>query len=383
MLAMPGLRAFALAAKRGYDGVSCDADGVFVGSVPLLQPPSVGSPYWTARPGADLNKELTARYRLPIDIASKAGALALIAAALNHGDLAMAAIAAVQMQLPDPPSLAKRTESLDEITHRARELTRSGLLKFWDPALHPRAGVPPNPGWFAPADDDSERVEAIPTAAPNPSQVTLVGDKPKILEVIPDITIINPADKPWKEESEGEGEEEENEIGPPGVVELPLPGGSPGASGAAEAPKPSVPVDAQPSLPFPGGLPQQRAPGADTDVSGADNPTQVPARGGRLGNAATRAQNAEIAAALVERGYTITGGGGVAAEEYIPGGGPGNIGATYVDITAFNETTGKWLRVQTVDTLADGMTPDSRERAAIERIQKKFPNDELWIIPKR
>jgi hypothetical protein len=113
--------AFSLASRRGGEGVSCDADGVFVGGVPLLRPPSAEKRCWTARPAAEINEELTARYRLPIDIASRAGALALIATALNRGDLAMAAIAAVQMQLPDPPPLAKRAENPDEIARRTRD----------------------------------------------------------------------------------------------------------------------------------------------------------------------------------------------------------------------------------------------------------------------
>jgi hypothetical protein len=130
----------------------------------------------------------------------------------------VAAIAAVQMQFPDPPPFAKRAESLDEITHRARDLSRSGLLKFWDPALHPRAGVPPNAGWF-----------------------TLVGDKPESLEVIPDLAGGNSAEKPGKEETTTEGEGGEDEVGPPGVLELPLPGGSTGAAPVDQpgpAPKP-------------------------------------------------------------------------------------------------------------------------------------------------
>lgn len=205
MLAMSGMRAFSLAAMRGSEGVSCDADGAFAGGVPLLQPPSVGSPYWTPRPSAELNNELTARYRLPIDIASKAGALGLIAAALNRGDLAMAAIATVQMQIPDPPPLAKIFEAPNEIARRASELGRSSLLRVWEADEHPRAGVPPNPGWF-----------------------TLVSDKPEILEPIPDVGMGNPEDKPGeKGPSGGEGE---NEVGPPGVIELPLPGGAPGVS---------------------------------------------------------------------------------------------------------------------------------------------------------
>jgi hypothetical protein len=156
MLAMPGLRAFSLAAKRGSEGVSCDANGVFVGGVPLLQPPSTGTPYWTARGAAELNKELSVRYRLPIEIASKAGSLGLITAALNRGDVAMAAIAAVQMQIPDPPPLAKAVESPGDLARRASDLRRSRLLKVWEPEEHPRTGTPPNPGWFAPKSGASE-----------------------------------------------------------------------------------------------------------------------------------------------------------------------------------------------------------------------------------
>jgi SCP1.201-like deaminase len=163
MFAMPGLRAFSLAA-RGRGGVSCDADGVFVGDVPLLLHKQ--SPYrtsaWSVRPIEELNGELTALYRVPIDAARKANALALIATALNRGDLAMAAIATVQMQFPDPPALAKDVETDEELTRRAAELHRSGLLKFWDPAKHPRVGAPPNPGWFAPVGEEPEAATVVP-----------------------------------------------------------------------------------------------------------------------------------------------------------------------------------------------------------------------------
>jgi hypothetical protein len=130
MFAMPGLRGFSLTSARESDGVSCCVDGVFVGDVPLLQAPDAENPSWTVRSIAEVNKDLSARYRLPIDIASKAGALALIATAFNCCDLAMAAIATVQMRVPDPPPLAKRFENPQEISARARELIRSGLLKF-------------------------------------------------------------------------------------------------------------------------------------------------------------------------------------------------------------------------------------------------------------
>jgi SCP1.201-like deaminase len=162
MLAMPGMRTFSLAA-RGRGGISCDADGVFVGDVaPLVRKQS---PYtagtWSVRPLNEINHELTALYRLPIDTARKANALALIATALNRGDLALAAIATVQMQFPDPPPLAKGIEAREDIVRRAAELHWSGLLKFWDPAKHPRTGVPPNPGWFGPAGEGPEAATIV------------------------------------------------------------------------------------------------------------------------------------------------------------------------------------------------------------------------------
>ncbi len=163
MFAMPGLRAFSLTA-RGQGGVSCDAAGVYVGDVSLLthSEASGANKRWVVRPIGALNDELSALYRLPVDAASKANALQLIATALNRRDLAMAAIATVQMQFPDPPALAKGVESRAEIERRAMALYHSRLLKFWDPAKHPRAGTPPNPGWFAPVGEGTEAATVVP-----------------------------------------------------------------------------------------------------------------------------------------------------------------------------------------------------------------------------
>ncbi len=61
----------------------------------------------------------------------------------------------MQLQVPDLPDLLARRgmEAEDLLIKRARggedgRFTRTG----WDPAEHPRAGVPPNPSWFAPTD---------------------------------------------------------------------------------------------------------------------------------------------------------------------------------------------------------------------------------------
>jgi hypothetical protein len=153
-----GLRAFSLSPDRHVGAVSCGLDGVFVGDVPLLL---YACGTWSVRSTSELNDELSECYRLPVEIAIKAGALALIAGALNRNDLGMAAIVTVQMEFPDPPPLAKQIESDDEIIRRALELYRSGLLKAgWDPAKHPRRGTPPNRGWFSPIEDSSNVEES-------------------------------------------------------------------------------------------------------------------------------------------------------------------------------------------------------------------------------
>jgi hypothetical protein len=208
MLAMPELRAFSLAEKPSDGAVSCDEYGIFVGQIPLFERVD-GS--WIVRPTGELNDELTACYRLPIEVRSKARALALVATALNRGDRATAAIAAVQMQFPDPPSLGKGFETVDEVMRRATALSRSGLLKFWDPAKHPRTGTPPNSGWFAPVTG---------LDIPNVMPVAMPG---------------NPWDKPD------------------------LPGGFGGGGGGGGSP---------PKLPFPEGLPLQLAPYRNGKTSG-------------------------------------------------------------------------------------------------------------------
>jgi hypothetical protein len=260
MLTLRGLRAFSLSATGDDGGISCDAQGAFAGGVPLLERANIGGAgnWWTVRPVTELNHELTTRYRLPIDVTAKAGALAIIANALNRGDLAIAAIATVQMQFPNPPSLAKGVESADDIMRRASELHRSHLLKAnWDPAKHPRAGAPPNPGWFAPA-----------TAAP---------EGPNVVPVMMD-----PRHKPWERPEFGGGG---GEGGPP---ELPFPRGLPRVSPPSEPlPTPEAPakapsrptdtVEPQPKLPFPGGLPPKLVPYTGGKTSGIlDIPNHSP-----------------------------------------------------------------------------------------------------------
>ena len=167
MLHLPAMRTFGLRPE----GVRCGPDGLFVGSVPLLRRrrDSYGRELWSVRPEEELNNQLTARYGLPIEVAAKAGGLASVARALDRGDLALAGIAAVLLQFPDPPPLEKGAPAADDWTRLAAELAGSCLLKGdWDPAKHPRTGQKPNPGWFAAVVREVRAATARMRAWPSP-----------------------------------------------------------------------------------------------------------------------------------------------------------------------------------------------------------------------
>jgi len=167
MLHLPAMRIFGL--RPG--GVQCGRDGLFVGSVPLLRRERGfgGREVWSVRPQSELDDELTARYGLPIDTTAKAGGLASVARALDRGDLALAGIAAVLLQFPDPPPLEKGTPASNDWGRLAAELAASGLLKGdWDPAKHPRTGQKPNPGWFAQVAREVRAATARMRAWPSP-----------------------------------------------------------------------------------------------------------------------------------------------------------------------------------------------------------------------
>ncbi len=119
-----------------------------------------------------------------------------------------------------------------------------------------------------------------------------------------------------------------------------------------------------------------RAAGSIHGAAGARVP---PNPYGRLGKPATRAQNASIATELEADGWTITGGGGRMPEEYIPGPGGGRKGSVSVDTTA--QKGADTLRVQTVDTRANGL-PDRREMRNAGKILKAYPEDGVFLIPK-
>lgn len=147
---------FRLSPPKSGHGVSCDEEGAFIGTIPLLKRSLMhGKDRWEPRDCGELSKQLGKQFGLPIDISSKIGGIKAISNALNEGNVARAQIAAVLLGIPDPPPpLSKRTRSRADMIRFIRDLDWSGLLKFdWDPDEHPRwpAGAPDSQGGqFAP-----------------------------------------------------------------------------------------------------------------------------------------------------------------------------------------------------------------------------------------
>lgn len=141
-------------------GVSCDANGAFVGHIPLLKRAIVnGQERWEPRECGALSKAIGATFGLPIDMASKMGGVRAIANALNEGDVARAQIATVLLGVPELPDLSKDACGPADLKKFIDELQWSGLIKAdWDSDEHPRwpAGAPDSQGGqFAPKDDDT------------------------------------------------------------------------------------------------------------------------------------------------------------------------------------------------------------------------------------
>jgi len=164
------IRVFRLSPPRDPVGVQCDAEGAFVGPVPLLDRATddFGRTRWDPRSIDSINRELSFCYGLPVDMATRAGGLTAVANALNDGALLRAQIATLHLRLPDLLRIDDGTHRLERRATLARTLHAGGLLKEdWDPEKHPRLGVPPNAGWFAPTGqngDPNSAIAAIPVA---------------------------------------------------------------------------------------------------------------------------------------------------------------------------------------------------------------------------
>jgi hypothetical protein len=137
-------------------GVHCGQDGLFLAGTPLIERQGAQC---RVRPPGEVERLLSCAYGAAFENGPIVHGLARVAAALAADNLGLAQIAAVQLRLPALSGplarVALRAEDLRLACERLEAaLTRAG----WDPAKHPRAGVPPNPGWFAPTGGAAEVV---------------------------------------------------------------------------------------------------------------------------------------------------------------------------------------------------------------------------------
>jgi hypothetical protein len=127
-------------------GLACSDDCLLLGRTPLIER---RDGKFVARQQQDIERLLTCAYRTEVRADRLMSGLATVARALSANDQCLARIAAVHLRIPDIPDRTARDamEAADILTKYARD---EGGDSNWNPALHPRTGTPPNPGWFAP-----------------------------------------------------------------------------------------------------------------------------------------------------------------------------------------------------------------------------------------
>jgi hypothetical protein len=163
-------RIWRLSENSGDDnlGLVCTEEGLALGRTALIER---RDGRFVVRERSEIEQLLTRAYQSKVVVDRLMPGLATVAAALNANDQALARIAAVHLRIPDLPDQAAR-----DAMEAADVFIKS---VDWNPALHPRAGTPPNPGWFAPTDgagsesfstrtaqndDPTHRSDALPNA---------------------------------------------------------------------------------------------------------------------------------------------------------------------------------------------------------------------------
>ena len=129
-------------------GSAAPRTGCFSAVPPLIERRGGG---YAVRPWRDLERLFRRAYGSAAALDRVLPGPSLVASSLTERNLCLAQIAAVHLMLPDLPDMLARAgvvseDRLIKAEQRGDLLNRAG----WDPAEHPRAGVPPNPGWFAP-----------------------------------------------------------------------------------------------------------------------------------------------------------------------------------------------------------------------------------------
>jgi hypothetical protein len=137
-------------------GLACTEQGLVLGRTPLVER---RDGRFVVRDRGEIECLLSQAYRNGLPLQRLMTGLANVATALNANDPCLARIAAVHLRIPDLPNQTARDD-----LEAADILIKSG---DWNPALHPRTGTPPNPGWFAPTEGADDESSSIRTAQNN------------------------------------------------------------------------------------------------------------------------------------------------------------------------------------------------------------------------
>jgi hypothetical protein len=127
-------------------GLACTDDGLLLGRTSLIER---RDGRFVVRARVEIEQLLKCAYDGEPPIDRLMSGLARVASALNASDQCLARIAAVHLQMPDLASAAVRDALAAEdslIKYAGDEGTGAAN---WNPELHPRTGIAPNPGWFA------------------------------------------------------------------------------------------------------------------------------------------------------------------------------------------------------------------------------------------
>lgn len=128
----------------------CGADGLFLAGAPLIERRAGG---YQVRPAADLERLLRRAYDGKVGIDRVEPGLKRAASALNAKEMWLAQSEALRLPLPELPNpIAALRLEIEDLLIAAEPLRQALFRAGWDPDKHPRIGIPPNPGWFAPAD---------------------------------------------------------------------------------------------------------------------------------------------------------------------------------------------------------------------------------------
>ena len=142
-------------------GLACTDDGLLLGRTSLVER---RDGRFVVRARGEIERLLKCAYDGEPPVDRLMSGLARVASALNANDQCLARIAAVHLQMPDLASAAVRDAlaAEDSLIKYARD--EGAGAANWNPALHPRTGTPPNPGWFAPTGGASHDAPSVRVA---------------------------------------------------------------------------------------------------------------------------------------------------------------------------------------------------------------------------